>query len=264
MNKMIMVAMVLAVGCQNNQHIDSGDTPQSSAIAAETAAAETATPVMVLPPPFIPKPPFSLIDLCKNFDTSDVVSNTKKYLAWIETLDSGSKLRLDEEKLSAKVRAALKSQAELDEKVSAFGEEVGNPPKKPIYSGSFQLTGTYNGPFHDGGIVVKTYDGNYYIIENGERPLGFTDLLTGYVYPTGRTIVLSIGRDGRPAMVVRITDDVQYRQDQRDYSASLVTWQKEMQEYARRGPQISALKIKAQNQKKIVLATVRSWACFGK
>lgn len=93
-----------------------------------------------------------------------------------------------------------------DDEVTDAKNTPNIPPKPehdpPEYAGAFQLSGTVRKCYKDG--VVLQSGAKYYFIEDGKCP--DVSVLYGYVEPDGRTVNVDIGRDGRDAEVVKISD----------------------------------------------------------
>jgi hypothetical protein len=134
----------------------------------------------------------------------------------------------------AALRPALKRLFEAEAEVERLkspaikpGPEVGTKPKysKPVYSGSYYLSGRYKGPFSGegwSGIMIRRGDA-LYVIKDAAKPLGFTDRLNGYVEPSyPSTIwVTGVGRRERQAKLVELVDKLDFKEDKAKYRSEV-------------------------------------------
>lgn len=100
--------------------------------------------------------------------------------------------------------------------------------EKPEYDGAWLLAGEFRGRYKDGGGIVVQRGNKYYIVEDGSVPV--FRYVHGFVVNTGGLEILAIGRDGRTADVVRLSDRETYYEDQADYRKSVAEAKKEFGE----------------------------------
>ncbi len=99
------------------------------------------------------------------------------------------------------------------------------PPKyeEPEYDGAWFLSGYYRANYtgRNGDIegVVITKGESYFVVMGADPASRGVDYLRGYVESTGKIIDLAVGRGGRTAVVVRLSDEETYRDDQKAYRA---------------------------------------------
>lgn len=111
------------------------------------------------------------------------------------------------------------------------------PPKstkpvfeKPEYSGAIRINGTLKSQY-DGGLLgrdglVVTQGGKLLVVLGAEVINTsifsfFTDRINGYATPTGKTIRLALGRDGRDADEYEVSDKETYQDDQKAYKETV-------------------------------------------
>ncbi len=139
--------------------------------------------------------------------------------------------------LPAALAGAVESATAADDERSTVRDHLGEgralmPPdlirpvyEKPAYSGAWFLSGSYRANYTspsgeiEGVVVTK---GDRYFVVLGAAPAGgYVDYLSGYVEDSGRAITLDVGRSGRDADVVTLTDKESYRDDQETYSSQV-------------------------------------------
>jgi hypothetical protein len=90
--------------------------------------------------------------------------------------------------------------------------------EEPKYSGAWYLSGYYHsnyigdGGFHEGVVISK--GDRFFVVLGADPAVGYVRYLTGYVEDTGRMITLDVGRYGRNADVVRLSDRETYLDEQ--------------------------------------------------
>lgn len=139
------------------------------------------------------------------------LANARKNDTVVDTTDISERM--------ATIDAAISDLSDVEGQLAALEEPV--EPEKPIwekpdYGGVFHISGAYRGPYDQGGVVVQT-KGAYYVIQDANEPDGYTTSLNGYVEDTGDIVTLNIGRDGRDAHVVNLSDKETFRDDQATY-----------------------------------------------
>lgn len=126
-------------------------------------------------------------------------------------------------------RAALAQVDEVSKQLAALPvpDELPELPElpekptyeKPEYDGAWLLAGEFRGRYKDGEGIVVQRGNKYYIVEDGSVPV--FRYIHGFVVNTGGVEILAIGRDGRTADVVRLSDRETYYEDQADYRKSV-------------------------------------------
>jgi hypothetical protein len=115
---------------------------------------------------------------------------------------------------------AIRAEEVVDEK------DAPNIPVKPEhdppkYDGAFALSGQVRKCYKDG--VLLESRGKFYVVSNADCPE--TRSLYGVVEPTGKTLDVDIGRDGREAEVVTISDKETERDDRIAHRKALVDYE---------------------------------------
>lgn len=161
--------------------------------------------------------------------------------------------------------------ANLDEGRALVPPTVSEPTyEKPEYSGAWYLSGNYRANYtgENGDIdgVVITKGSRYFVVLGAEPAGGYVSYLNGYVEDTGRVITLDVGRSGRDADVVTLTDRESYRDDQEAYaeqvSEAKATYRQQLAQYeqANREQKVAVEKLAAtmaalgQEQERLVAA----------
>jgi hypothetical protein len=93
-----------------------------------------------------------------------------------------------------------------------------DPPK---YDGAFALSGQVRKCYKDG--VLLESRGKFYVVSNADCP--DTTSLYGVVEPTGKTLDVDIGRDGREAEVVTVSNKETERDDRIAHRKALVDYE---------------------------------------
>lgn len=113
--------------------------------------------------------------------------------------------------------------AELDAADAKDAEGSAELPAKPQHEpptyegGAFHVTGAVKRCYQDG-VALKA-GGKYYFVRDADCPVFNT--LSGYVEDTLETVDLDIGRDGREAMIVTISDRETADDDRREFQQAL-------------------------------------------
>jgi hypothetical protein len=147
------------------------------------------------------------------------------------------------EKLLARLDALTAADAAETESLAMPDQPQHEPPK---YEGAFPLGGAVRKCFQDG--VALESNGRFYFVKDAECPV--LSLLHGYVENTGDTVKLDLGRDGRDAAVVAISDAEKAQDDQQAHRKAVSEYEadyaKLLQEYRAaiktRGPILAAAK----------------------
>jgi hypothetical protein len=113
------------------------------------------------------------------------------------------------------IRKRLDDIASEEEKDKAAAPNIPEKPKNepPKYDGAYQLTGRVRKCYADGVLLSKGK--KYYFIKDARCP--DVDILYGYVEETFGTVQADIGRDGREAVVVTISDKETAQDDRADH-----------------------------------------------
>lgn len=99
-------------------------------------------------------------------------------------------------------------------------KELENLPGKPVYDGAFRVGGAVRTCYKDG--VVLESNGKLYFVKDATCP--DTPLLHGWVEDTGETLTLDLGRNGREAKVVEISDKEKAQDDRKDFNEKLAAY----------------------------------------
>jgi hypothetical protein len=150
-------------------------------------------------------------------------------------------------------RRAAELLAKLDtlngeEGAASDGLAIPEVPKHepPKFDGAFPLGGAVRQCFKDG--VALESNGKFYFIRDAVCPT--LALLQGYVEDTGSTVQLDIGRDGRQAAVVTISDAEKAQDDRAAHRKAVAEYEADYAQQAReykaavkdRGPKLEAAK----------------------
>lgn len=115
------------------------------------------------------------------------------------------------------LNVALEGVQRINDQIDDLNKPLVKPDyKEPLYTGVRPFIGIYRGTYNgDKGIVVQD-GGDYYVVENAVPPK--VSNVNGYVEITSRTTVLDLGREGRTAKILRLSNQETYEDDQKDYS----------------------------------------------
>lgn len=125
---------------------------------------------------------------------------------------------------------------DTDEKRDAAALDEANIPERPThqppaYDGAFQISGVVKKCYRDGIVVLS--NGKYYAVMGVDCP--DTNLTSGYVETTGGTTTVDIGRDGREAIDVKLSDRESAQDDRRAHQEALreyeATYQQNLRAY---------------------------------
>ncbi len=117
---------------------------------------------------------------------------------------------------------ALTLEAEEESKAAPnIPEEPKHDP--PKYDGAFKIAGVVRHCFQDG--VALEVRGKFYFVRDANCP--DVSILHGFVEDTGSTVQLDIGRDGREAAVVTISDAEKARDDRAAHREALASYEAE-------------------------------------
>lgn len=111
----------------------------------------------------------------------------------------------------------------------------------PEYKGAWYLSGSYRANYkgesggHEGVVVTK--GDRYFVVLGAQAEEGFIRYLNGYVEDTGAKVTLDVGRYGRDADVVRLSDRETFRDDQERYADEVAgakaAYKAQLEEYRR-------------------------------
>jgi len=93
---------------------------------------------------------------------------------------------------------------------------------RPVYQGAYRLGGAVRQCYKDG--VVLESQGKLYFIKDAVCP--DEPLLHGWVDDTGDTVTLDLGRNGREAKVVEISDKEKAQDDRKEFNQQMAAYSK--------------------------------------
>ena len=111
---------------------------------------------------------------------------------------------------------------ELVKELEALHRSTEEIPDRPVYDGAFRVGGAVRQCYKDG--VVLEAQGKLYFIRNAVCP--DESLLHGWVDDTGDTVTLDLGRNGREARVVDISDKEKAQDDRKEFNARMAGYSK--------------------------------------
>ncbi len=137
-----------------------------------------------------------------------------------------------------------------------FAKKHSEPGSEPSYNGAQQLTLQYVGMYK--GKIVATGSGIYFSIDT-ELQLRVSNVFRGYFISTGEmTFLLELGR---PAFILKLTDEFQYQVDQEKYQRELDAWKKGVQESRKFKAQLPKLRKQREGDFLQLLIDYRTWLC---
>lgn len=219
--------LALAVGCKKSNPVPAAASSQATEVKSEPAST---------PPP---------ADSAKKNEKREAVAQAMS--AFLRTAESSSSDRLEAYKKfvdelesatgiadttpwqnfrPASAKKVLDRLKELDGDEAKDKEGSAELPEKPEhsppkYSGAVHISGIVKGCDRPG-VALKVGE-KYYYVKGADCPV-IASVLVGYVEETGGTVRLDIGRDGRDAIEVTISDAEKAADDRRSF-------QKELREY---------------------------------
>ncbi|MCE9574545.1 MAG: hypothetical protein K8W52_15460 [Deltaproteobacteria bacterium] len=146
--------------------------------------------------------------------------------------------------MSSELGQVLEVPVILEKMSTAFEDSTVAPPEKPekptyekpLYSGAWPIAGLCRGRYNeDEGIVIQA-GGRYFVVKQAE-PCE-TPYVNGFVEDDGEPVTLNLGRDGRVADVVRLTDRETYIDDQRAYREQVAQAQSDFKASVAAYPQL--------------------------